>query len=177
LRVRVGRGARIIFCVCVQAATEHPALREVPGSGRGTGVQGVLEYLVIPAIHEVAVQREAGRVSGRQNEAAVVVGELLRVVPQLSEEGDETDRVRGRALAVVDAIGVRHMRLVVRRVEVLAVPAGRVDTLCPEVIFTVGVDNTWGRRFIRQIVVEADRGIPRVSEVEVHGKEILTTAK
>jgi hypothetical protein len=69
---------------------------------------------VIPAFQEVAVIRATGRVTVRQDEAPAVVQfvEWLHVIPNLNEEGDDTDRVRVRTVSSVDVIGERHVRLV-----------------------------------------------------------------
>ena len=45
----------------------------------------------------------------------------------------------GRTNAVVDAVRVRHVGLVIRRVEVYTIPAGREKDLSPEAIWAVGV--------------------------------------
>ena len=47
----------------------------------------------------------------------------IDVVEELIEKGDEAVWVRQRAVAVVDAVRVRHVVAVVGRVEVDAVPA------------------------------------------------------
>ena len=48
-------------------------------------------------------------------------------------------RVGGRALAVVDAVRVGHVRLVIGRVEVYAIPATREKDLSPEAIWAIRV--------------------------------------
>jgi hypothetical protein len=76
---------------------------------------------VEPVARGVAVGEDPGGIRG------VVEGEVLDVVDELVEEGDEVDGVSRRAVttAVGSSGGVGHVRGVVRRVEVDAVPARR----------------------------------------------------
>jgi hypothetical protein len=48
------------------------------------------------------------------------------------------------------------MRLVIRGVEVYAIPAGREKDLSPETIWAVGVGESWSLLFRRTIEVEAN---------------------
>ena len=81
----------------------------------GASIHGALKHGLVPPIVEVAMQREAGRVPGREYEPPIVVQLVKWVhgVPQFKEDGYEVNRMRGRADAVVDAIRVRHMGLVI----------------------------------------------------------------
>ena len=45
-----------------------------------------------------------------------------------------------RAQAVVDAVRVGHVGLVIGRIEVYTIPAGREKDLSPEAIWAVGVE-------------------------------------
>ena len=50
--------------------------------------------------------------------------------------------VCGRAQTVDDAVRVGHVRLVIGRVEVYAIPAAREKDLSPEAIWTGGFDES-----------------------------------
>jgi hypothetical protein len=63
--------------------------------------------------------------------------------------------VCGRALAVVDAVRVGHVRLVVGRVEVLAIPAAREKDLSPETIWAARIGESWSLLLCRTIEVNA----------------------
>ena len=63
--------------------------------------------------------------------------------------------MRGRALAVIDAIRVRHVGLMIRGVEVDAIPAARHDHLCPEAIRAIRVCESWRLRLTRAVEVKA----------------------
>ena len=60
--------------------------------------------------------------------------------------------VCGRAQAIVDAIRVGHVGLVIRRVEVYTIPAGREKDLSPEAIWAVNVAvKSWSLRRISTV--------------------------
>ena len=103
------------------------------------------------------MQRVAGRVPGREYEPPTVVHLVVFVhgVPKFIEEGYEVNWMRGRAAAVIDATRVHHMGLVIRRVEVHTIPAGREEYLCSEAIRALCVVHSWRLRLIRLAVVEA----------------------
>jgi hypothetical protein len=64
--------------------------------------------------------------------------------------------VRGWALTAVDAVRVGHMRLVIRRVEVFTIPAGREKDLGPEAVWAAGVGESWSLWSRRSGIVEAN---------------------
>jgi hypothetical protein len=76
-------------------------------------------------------------------------------------------RVRGWAAAVVDAVGVGHVGLVIRRVEVYTIPAGREKHLGPEGRWAAGVVKSWSLRHGRTVEVDAVRSIGLIVIVEV----------
>lgn len=59
------------------------------------------------------------------------------------------------ALAVIDAIWVRHVGLMIWGVEVLAIPATGEEHLCPEAIRANRVCESWSLRLTRAVEVEA----------------------
>lgn len=63
--------------------------------------------------------------------------------------------MRGRALAVIDAIRVRHVRLVIGRVEVHTIPAAGEENLCPKAIRAIRVSESWRLRGRRAAEVNA----------------------
>jgi hypothetical protein len=65
--------------------------------------------------------------------------------------------VGGWALAAVDAVRVGHVRLVIGRVEVYAIPAAREKDLSPEAIWAIRVGESWSLRLGRTIEVDAGR--------------------
>ena len=105
------------------------------------------------------MQSVAGRVTISEDEAAAVVWgvELPYAKQNLKEYGDETVWVRGRTTTVVDAVRVGHVGLVIGRVEVYTIPAGREKDLSPEAIWAVGVSESWSLRHRRTIEVDAGR--------------------
>jgi len=64
--------------------------------------------------------------------------------------------VIGWALAVIDATRVRHVGLVIRRVEVHTIPAAREEHLSSEAIWAIRGCESWGLRLSREVVVEAN---------------------
>jgi hypothetical protein len=63
--------------------------------------------------------------------------------------------MRGRARAAVDATWVRHVGLVIRRVEVHTVPAAREEHLSSEAIRAIRVRESWRLRLCRAVEVNA----------------------
>ena len=61
-----------------------------------------------------------------------------------------------RTLAVVDAVRVGHVGLVIGRIEVYAIPAGREKDLSPKAIWTVSVGESRSLCFRRTIEVDAN---------------------
>ena len=60
-------------------------------------------------------------------------------------------------MAAVDAVRVGHVRLVIGRVEVYAIPAAREKDLSPEAIWAIRVGESWSLRLGRTIEVDAGR--------------------
>jgi len=106
------RGAGIHNGISIEAALvlEHRAVLDDAGLGRAR-LDGAREDAAVPPVQKVAVQSVTGRVAVREDEASAVVQsvEWRDVEVDLVEDGDEVDRVCGRAQAIVDAIGVRHV--------------------------------------------------------------------
>ena len=71
--------------------------------------------------------------------------------------------MRGRARAVVDVSRVRHMGLVIRRVEVHAIPAARMEHLCPEAIRASRVCEYWCLLLSRSVEINAKLSRFRIS--------------
>jgi hypothetical protein len=118
------------------------------------------------------VQPIASRVAVGKNEASPVVvfsADVDHFEPYLKEEGDKVDRMRRRANAVVDTIGVSHVRLVIRRVEVHTVPTSREEYLGPETIWAISVGESWSLWY-RGIEVDADCGLASVVVI-VRGRD------
>jgi hypothetical protein len=106
----------------------------------GAGVDGGLEGVDVPAVHEVAVvsvacgviseghdiERELRRTGGvtvGPDELAVLAVECVGVPDGLVEERRQTDGELLRALAAINQVGVSNVALVVVGCSVLAVPA------------------------------------------------------
>ena len=93
---------------------------------------GGFQYRLIPAIHKVAVEAEAGGIAVAEHEAtAGTLGNGGDVVEDLVEEVDELAGVSWRTKAVVESRHVCDVG-VVREVEIFAVPAGLKMDLCAE---------------------------------------------
>lgn len=129
----------------------------------GAFVDGSLEEIDVPAVDEIAVHSVAGWVTHGEDErlarAVPHVCELVGVVKDLEKEGDEVDGVGSRAWTAVvgPALRVRHVGLVIGRVEVDAVPAGGEEDLSAETIGAVLGGEAGGLRGGSR-VVEADKG-------------------
>ena len=174
MRKRVWSGARIVLIVRVEAALvlEHWTVFNDAGLC-STRCHRAREYGLVPAIHEVAVQSVTGRVTIGEDEAATVVHlvERLYAEPKLIEDGDEMVWVRGRAAAVVDAVRVGHVGLVIGRVEVYTIPAGREKDLSPETIWAVSVGESFSLRYGRTIEVNAGRSFRLIVSVKVRERD------
>jgi hypothetical protein len=157
LRKRVHRGARIVLIACVEAVLvlEHWAVFNDTGHC-STRRHRAREYAFVPAVEEVTVQSVTGRVTIREDEAATArLVDRARAEPNLIEEGDEMVWVRGRTETVVDAVRVGHVGLVIRRVDVHTIPAGREKDLSSEAVWAVGVAESWSLRHWSYIAVDA----------------------
>src|SRR5713226_6950966 len=77
----------------------------------------------------------------------------------------------GRAAAVVDAVRVGHVGLVIGRVKVHTIPAGREKDLSPEAIWAPGVAESWSLRHRRTIEVDAGRSFRSVVIVKVRERD------
>jgi hypothetical protein len=107
-----------------------------------TGVGCLLKGGDIPAVDEIAVESVASRITLSENERLVGTVPPIEAgsgVDDLEEDGDQVDRVRCRARAVVVRVlgRVGHVGLVVRRVQVYAIPARREEDLGAQ---TIGAD-------------------------------------
>ncbi len=91
-RQGVRRGARVHFCVRIEAALvlKHRTVLDDAG-GRRARRDGAREHAAVPAVQEVAVQSIASRIAVREDEAPAVVQsiEWRHVEPHLIEDGDE----------------------------------------------------------------------------------------
>ncbi len=96
-----------------------------------TTVDGVLEEVHVPAILEVAVVSVTGGVSVCEDVGAgALVVELVDADNHLVEQGDKLNGMTIGAVATVIVLdGIGHVGLVVRRVQVLSVPARREEDL------------------------------------------------
>ena len=115
---------------------EHRAELESSG-GTLAGRHCAREHAAVPAVHEFFVHSVASRIAVRGDEApAVVQGvEWAHLEDNLIQNGDEVDRIRGRARGKLRATGVRHVRLVVGRVEVYTVPTAREENFSSEAVW------------------------------------------
>ncbi len=156
---RVGRGARVHVCVRDEAilVLEHGAVLDHPRAIRAR-LHRARKHAAVPPVEEVAVQPVASRVAVREHEPPAVVQrvEWRHVEPHLKEDGHEVVWVRGRALAAIDAIRVRHVGLVIGRVEVHTIPAGREEHLCSETVRAIGICESWRIRLTRAVEVDAN---------------------
>jgi hypothetical protein len=109
----------------------------------GALVDGLLESGNIPTVDKVTVESVASRVTLSEDEglSATVphAAKVTDVVVDLVEDGNQVDRVSVGALAAVVATtdGVRHVRLVVSRIEVDTIPARGEEDLSAETIGAV----------------------------------------
>jgi hypothetical protein len=108
----------------------------------------LLEGWYIPAVDEVSVVSVTSLIAVGEDKGVLaidkLVGELRGIPDNLVEEGDEALGVRVGANAVVDAIRVGHVRLVVGRIEVLAIPARWEEDLGTETVGAVDVGDLVG---------------------------------
>jgi hypothetical protein len=104
------------------------------------------------------MQRVASRIPVSEYEPAAGVVELVEwgyAEPHLIEDGDEVNRVRDRAVAVINTTRVRHMGFVIRRVNILPIPAAREEYLCSETIRTIRVaSESWCLRHSRAVEID-----------------------
>lgn len=87
---------------------------------------------------------QPGRISVREHEGLLGVeslrtnvGKVVNAPHGLVEERDEANRVRRRAGTRLVALGVSHVREVICRVEILAVPARREEHLAAKSVGTI----------------------------------------
>jgi hypothetical protein len=144
---RISRGARVHEFVVLKAVLviEYRAIFDNARVGRA-GSDGAREYVAVPAVHKVGVQSEASRVTVGENETSTVVQrvEWRHAEVHFVEDRDKVNRMRRRALAVIEYSRVSQVRLVVRRVEVATIPATREEHLGPEAVWAVGIGESWG---------------------------------
>jgi hypothetical protein len=154
----IGRRARVHLRACLETALvlEHGALRDFPRAICAI-LHRARKHVVVPPVEEVAVQSVAGRVPVRENKPPAVVQlvEWVHTEPHFIEDGYDVDWMRRRALAGIDATWIRHMGLVIRRVEVHTIPAAREEHLCSETIWAARVCESWCLRLSRAVEVDA----------------------
>ena len=153
---RIRRRARVHLVVRLEAARKRGAVLDIPRAIRAR-LHRARKHSIVPPVEEVGMQPVAGRVPVRQHELAASVQLVVwaHAIPHLIEEGYEVDWMRGWALAAVDATRVRHMGLVICRVEVHAIPAAREEHLCPEAIRAIRVCESWRLLLSRAIEIDA----------------------
>jgi hypothetical protein len=143
----------------LQRGREDGAVFDAAGQV-GAGVDGGLERVDVPAVHEVAVvsvawrllvwecggggreRKRTGGVTVGPDELAVFAVKGVGVPDGLEEERGETDREILGAVAAVDHAGVRDVALVVIGVNVLAVPARGEEELGADTLRAVGIEVT-----------------------------------
>jgi hypothetical protein len=104
------------------------------------------------------MQPVASRVPVSEYEPAAGVVQLVEwghAEPHFKEEGHEVEWMRMGANAVIDTIRVRHMGFVIRRVNVLPIPAAREKYLCSETIRTIRVPESWCLRHSWSVEIDA----------------------
>jgi hypothetical protein len=121
---------------------------------------GSLEGGLLPAVEEVGMEAETGGVTHREDPVvfASLEVELAGVVDVLVEQENGLDGVsRGAftSIRVTDWVG--HVRLVISRVEILAVPARREVNLETETIRAVLLRELRDRANATTLVVQADK--------------------
>jgi hypothetical protein len=117
----------------VRSHREHWTIFD-PSTVVGALIDGFLQMGDVPAIDEVTVEAVAGWITHRPHKRLFVtiphIVEFVNAKEHFVEQGDEMDRMRGWARAIImaaDRIG--HVGLVIRRVEVLAIPTWREEDL------------------------------------------------
>jgi hypothetical protein len=100
----------------------------------GALVDGSLEDLAFPTIHEVGVVSMAGGITIGPDEFTSLTAESKGVPDRLEEEGDQANGVSRGAVAVISQVRIGHVRFVVRGVQVLSVPAGWEEDLGAETV-------------------------------------------
>ena len=145
----------------VEVRGERGTVHDVPVRV-GAVVDGVLEEIDVPTVLEVAVVSVARGVSvGEDPSAGSPEVEVVHGDQHLVEERDELDGVGVRTVAAVEVLDrIGHVRLVVRRVDVLAVPAGGEEYL--------------GAQSIGTAVIEEVRTLGPVGVVVVRSAEVYT---
>lgn len=123
-------------------------------------VDSLLKEVNIPAIHKITMKAVPSGITHRPHErlrrAIPHVGEFAGIPDDLIEDRDEMDWVRGwTRAAVVGADGIGHVRLVIGRIEVLAIPAGRKENLRADTIRTVVGGKATGLWLSWAVVIQA----------------------
>ncbi|KAB8360918.1 hypothetical protein FH972_024650 [Carpinus fangiana] len=90
----------------------------------GASLDGLLQEAFLPSLLEVTVITKTGWVAVGDDKLASLASELLGVPDGLEEDRGCASLKALRASATHDLVGVRHMALVVGRINILAVPAG-----------------------------------------------------
>jgi len=151
--------------------------------GRDAILVGSLQLRnVLPSINEVAVISKTSRITIGEDKLIVVVVHT-RLIEELEEDGEDGDGMAGGTdpEIIISNGGVGNVRLVIRRVEVLSVPAaGKVDLSTDLAALggreTMGlargtIDAHHGNCGVREIII-ASRGSPSIGITRNHPKAL-----
>lgn len=106
----------------------------------GAGVNGLLEQVLVPAVHEVGVVAEALNITIGIDELARLSNEVLGSPDGLVHETRDLGLEALGAVAVHNKIGVGQVVPVVIRIEILAVPARREHDFGANAVGAVGIE-------------------------------------
>jgi len=140
LRKQVNWGLELaLTCLSLVEDVEDGAVLDA-ARGVGARVNGVLKEVGIPAHEEVTMVAESGGVAIGEDKHAIAAFKSVGGNNGLEEDTRELDWVRIGTVAVHDKVRVGNVRLVVRALGILAVPARREHELEAEAILAVSVE-------------------------------------
>jgi len=120
--------------VCTNAVVDHTG-------GLSAIVNGILEHINVPTVEEVAVVAVTSRITSANHERLLVAppkrSPRVGVPDILVKDRNELNWVSVRTGPGVHVGQISHMRLVIDRVKIDAVPAGREENLSTDTIWTV----------------------------------------
>lgn len=111
-----------------------------PAAEVGAGVNGLLEEVLVPAVHEVGMVTEALNITVGKDELARLSNEVLGSPDGLVHETRDLGLEARGAVAVHNKIRVCQVVPVVIRIEILAVPARREHDFGANAVGAVGIE-------------------------------------
>lgn len=137
------------------------AIADLATAGKAV-VDGFLKDINVPTINKITMKAVASRVTIGKDErlrvAVPLVGKAVGVIQYFEEDRNHMHWKGGRARTVVVVLAgrIRYVRLMIRRVKVLAIPAGREKDLSTKATRAVIVGETIGLGLISTQTSKAD---------------------